>query len=431
MIEDPNRRYKWVVVGMIWLIACLNYTDRMTIFSVFPVLKQQLSLSDITLAWIGSSFLWIYGVFSPVGGYLGDRFSRRSVILWSLLIFSGITAATGLAQSGSQLIALRCLLGISEAVFLPPALAYIASYHSDQTRSLANSLALSGITAGAGFGSWYGGYMTDHYSWRIGFFMLGAAGLLTAFVGMRVFRRDDRHVQWKVATVVAEPFNLKISAILKTPTAVALIFLAFALSLSSWPTHSWLPTYFFERFHLSLTEAGSAITFFAALPALVGGIAGGRLADRWSKTNLRARMAVQVIGFGVMAPMLLAIGFMTSAGGVIIDLLIYSVARGMLEGNSMPIFCSVLPPNRWSMAYGLYNMAGTMAGALGILFVGALKASWGIGFALSSMSSLLFIALAVMALAMVQYLPADILKQRQDREVARISAPFAQSIEQP
>src|SRR5207302_5561321 len=136
---ESNRHYKWVVVGVIWLMACLNYTGRMSVFSAFPVLKRELGISDMTLAFIGSSFLWIYGGFSPVGGYLGDRF-RRSVILASLVIFSVVTFATGLARSGPQLIVLRCLLGISEAAFLPPALAYIASFHSNRTRSLANSL---------------------------------------------------------------------------------------------------------------------------------------------------------------------------------------------------------------------------------------------------------------------------------------------------
>jgi hypothetical protein len=64
---DSNPYYKWVVVGVMWLIACLNYTDRMTIFSVFPVLQKQMGLSNIGLALIGSSFLWVYAVFSPVG----------------------------------------------------------------------------------------------------------------------------------------------------------------------------------------------------------------------------------------------------------------------------------------------------------------------------------------------------------------------------
>ncbi len=410
--EDPNPYYKWVVVWMVWLIACLNYTDRMTIFTVFPVLQKQLLLSDITLALIGSSFLWVYAVFSPIGGYLGDRFSRRKVILGSLVLFSFITFATGLARSGSQLIALRCLLGVSEAVFLPPALAYIASYHTDRTRSLANSIALSGLTAGAGFGSWYGGYMTDHYSWRVGFFVLGGVGVLTALLGSQILRSDAVAKLRKTAVLATEPFVPKILAILKTPSAVALLFLAFALSLTSWPTHSWLPTYLFENFKLSLTESGSVITLFAALPALVGGIGGGILADRWAKRDLRGRMAVQVIGFAVMAPTMLAIGFMPSARSVASDLLIYSVARGMLEGNSMPLFCSVVPPNRWSMAYGIYNMAGTVAGSLGILVVGMQKASWGIGYTLSAMSGLLFVALLVMAITMIRYLPSDIRRQR-------------------
>lgn len=410
---ESHPYYKWVVVAMVWLIATLNYTDRMTIFTVFPVLKKELFLSDITLALIGSSFLWVYGIFSPIGGYLGDRFSRRNVILASLLIFSGITFATGLARSGSELIALRCLLGVSEAVFLPPALAYIASYHTDRTRSLANSIALSGLTTGAGFGSWYGGYMTEHYTWRIGFFVLGIGGILAVAIGTQLLRRDRVISPHTTTAVAIEPFGPKILAILKTPTAASLIFLAFALSLTSWPTHSWLPTYFFEKFGLTLTHAGSNITFYAALPALVGGILGGILADRWTRRDPRGRMAVQVIGFAVMAPTMLAIGFMPSAQSVAADLLVYSVARGMLEGNSMPLFCSVLPANRWSMAYGLYNLAGTFAGSLGILLVGSRKAVWGIGLALSSMSSLLFVALVVMAITMVRYLPRDMTRQRE------------------
>ena len=169
----------------------------------------------------------------------------------------------------------------------------------------------------------------------------------------------------------------------------------------------------FENFKLSLTKAGSIVTLFAALPALVGGIAGGILADRWSRHDVRGRMAVQVIGFSIMAPTMLAIGFMPSVTSLAAVLLVYSVARGMLEGNSMPLFCSVLPPNRWSMAYGLYNTAGTLAGSLGIFFVGMQKAKWGIGHTLSAMSFLLFIALAVTAFTTYRYLTIDIQRQRQ------------------
>ncbi|MBV8707036.1 MAG: MFS transporter [Acidobacteriaceae bacterium] len=383
----------------------------MTIFSVFPALKKEMGFSDIALALLGSTFLWAYAFCSPLGGYLGDRFSRRQVILFSLLIFSLVTFATGLVRNSSQMIELRCLLGLSEAVFLPPALAYIASFHSDQTRSLANSIALTGLTAGAGLGSWYGGYMTEHYSWRIGFFLLGAAGIIVA-LGAALFLRKDPVLLPESKASAFQGLGKGALEILKRPTARSLIFIAFALSLTSWPTHSWLPTYLFENFKLSLTHAGSIVSLYAAVPALLGGITGGMLADRWTRYDVRGRMAVQVIGFSVMAPTMLAIGYMRSSQGVAADLLIYSIARGMLECNSMPLFCSVVSPHRWSMAYGLYNLAGTLAGSLGIFFVGVQKGSWGIGYTLSAMSILLFVALVVTGVTTVRYLVPDINRQR-------------------
>src|SRR5208283_5072762 len=99
-------------------------------------------------------------------------------IIWSLVIFSFVTFATGFAHSGLQLIGFRILLGFSEAIFLPTALAHIATFHSDSTRSLANAIALTGFPVGAGIGGFYGGFMGDHYSWRTGFYILGIVGLI-------------------------------------------------------------------------------------------------------------------------------------------------------------------------------------------------------------------------------------------------------------
>jgi MFS family permease len=173
---------KWVVVGLLWIVACLNYMDRMTLFATFPVLKREMHLSNLELAMLGSVFLWAYGVCSPIGGYLGDRFNRKTVVLTSLVIFSMVTFATGWAQNQSQLVTLRIFLGISEALFLPTALAHIAAFHSNATRSLANALALTALPAGAGLGGFYGGFMAEHYSWRSGFYVLGVFGLMLFLV---------------------------------------------------------------------------------------------------------------------------------------------------------------------------------------------------------------------------------------------------------
>jgi MFS-type transporter involved in bile tolerance (Atg22 family) len=125
-------------------------------------------------------------------------------------------------------------------------------------------------------------------------------------------------------------------------------------------------------------------------------------------------MSVQIVGLIFMAPTMLAIGFMSSGKTLVADLFLYSTARGLLEVNSMPVFSTVVAPSRWSTAYGLYNLAGTLAGSVGVLFVGAMKASWGIGYALSSMSILLFMAIGVMIFVLFRFLAQDIMRRQEE-----------------
>jgi MFS family permease len=406
-----EKDYKWVVAGLLWLVACLNYVDRMTIFSVFPLIRKQMGTSDIVLALLGSTFLWAYAASSPLAGYWGDRWKRKQVIVASLVIFSVVTFATGLAQTGRQLITLRIFLGVSEAFFLPAALAHVAAFHTESTRSTANAIVLTGFPAGAGLGGFYGGYMGDHYSWRTGFYLLGLVGVLVAVILAALLRESAP--SWRETTSAAgnesssEPLGQKFAAILSTPTAACVIFLAFALALTSWPTGSWMPTYLYERFHMSLTKSGLTMALFTSAPALAGSLLGGLWADRWARRDPRGRINVQIIAFSFMAPTMLAMGFMPSGGTLAGNLLAYSLARGLLEVNSMPLFTTVVDRHRWSTAYGLYNFSGTLAGSLGILFVGAMKSSWGIGYSLSSMSVLLFVAIAVMSLARFRFLAQD------------------------
>src|ERR1700733_6992258 len=190
MMTVPAYR-KWVVVGLIWIVTCLNYMDRMTLFAIFPILHKQMGLSNVALAMLGSVFLWAYGLCSPIGGYLGDRFNRKTVILSSLAIFSFVTFITGLTQNQTQLVTLRIFLGVSEALFLPAALAHIASFHSNATRSLANALALTALPAGAGLGGFYGGFMAEHYSWRSGFYFLGVFGILLLLLLLALLPTED------------------------------------------------------------------------------------------------------------------------------------------------------------------------------------------------------------------------------------------------
>src|SRR5437016_12632822 len=113
-----SRRYAWVVVALLWVVACLNYLDRQVIFSVFPLIRAEMKLDDFQLGLLSTAFLWIYGLASPFGGYLADRIGRKRVLVLSLAIWTTVTLLTGYVRDFHQLLAARALMGLSEACYL-------------------------------------------------------------------------------------------------------------------------------------------------------------------------------------------------------------------------------------------------------------------------------------------------------------------------
>src|SRR3954451_3234537 len=90
----PRDNYKWAVVAMLWFVCLFNYADRQAIFSVFPLLKSEMGLSDVQLGVVGGAFMWVYALALPLAGLVGDRVSRKTLILGGLVFWSLVTLAT-------------------------------------------------------------------------------------------------------------------------------------------------------------------------------------------------------------------------------------------------------------------------------------------------------------------------------------------------
>src|SRR5260370_30173476 len=125
---------KWLLVALLWGVALLMYLDRQVIFSLFPLLERDLHAGSFELGLISTVFLWSYGLLSPFGGYLADRWGRVRIILASLIVWSAATWFTGQAHSMSALLLPRGLLGPSQAFYLPAALAFVADWHRPRSR---------------------------------------------------------------------------------------------------------------------------------------------------------------------------------------------------------------------------------------------------------------------------------------------------------
>jgi predicted MFS family arabinose efflux permease len=177
----------WLIVGVLWVVAALNYLDRIMITTMRDSLTQAVPMTDAQFGLLTSVFLWVYGLLSPLAGFLADRFNRSRLIVLSLLIWSLLTWLTGHARNFEELLVVRALMGLSEAAYLPAALALIADYHRGDTRSLATGVHMTGLSVGTGLAG-IGGWLAEKQGWRFAFDVFGWLGVAYAVVLWFVLR---------------------------------------------------------------------------------------------------------------------------------------------------------------------------------------------------------------------------------------------------
>jgi MFS family permease len=383
------------LVALLWVVAVLNYVDRQVIFSLFPPLQADLKLNGAELGLLSTVFLWVYGALSPFSGYLADRFGREKLIGLSLLVWSAITFATGASRNYGQLVGARALMGVSEACYLPAALAKIAEHHGPRTRSLAVGLHQSGLYAGMILGGAAGGWVGERYGWRMPFLWLGAIGVVYAGVLVWFLRRG------RAVNESPEPkgpgFAPAMAELWRLPGFGTMTTVFSAMAIANWLVYTWLPLYLYERFHMGLAEAGFTATFYIQGASFAGIIAGGWLADRWSMRSPRGRLYTQTFGVLLASPFLFLLGNAGSRMMLISALVLFGAGRGFYDCNTMPVLCQVARDGLRSTGYGIFNFAGCVAGGLVALLAGVLKNALGLAAAFQIAAGILCVSGVLLA----------------------------------
>ena len=365
--------YPWIVVMLLWVVAALNYVDRQVIFSLFPLLQSSLRLTGMQLGMVGTVFLWVYGVVSPFGGYVADRFSRRSVILFSFGIWSVVTLLLGMAQTYTQVLEAQALMGVSEAFYLPAALALISDIHGPATRSRAVGLHQSGLYAGVAMGGITGGWLGQHYGWHRVFFLLGAIGIVYLIALTRGLPEPARSSARKVDDGYSIRFFTSMRELLSNGSFLLLVVANGLTAIAYWCIYAWLALFLFERYRVSLALAGFSSTFYIQAASLVSVLGGGWLADEWSRSKYKARAWTQAIGLFVAGPALFTVAHTGSWQILVASLVVFGVGRGFFDCNLMPVLCQVIRKELRATAYGVFNFTACVCGGLMALIAGVLK----------------------------------------------------------
>lgn len=355
-----------MVVGLLWVVALLNYMDRQMLSTMRP--SMQVDVAELESAAnfgrLMAVFLWIYGIMSPVAGVIADRVNRKWLIVVSLFVWSAVTLTMGYAQNFEQLYTLRAIMGVSEALYIPAALSLIADYHDGRTRSLAIGVHMTGLYMGQALGG-FGATIAGTYSWQAAFHSFGLVGIVYALV--LVFLLHDKK------TITPSPVErtsisgegvFKGLGFLFANISFWVILFYFAIpSLPGWGVKNWLPTLFAQNLGIDMAQAGPLSTITIAASSFLGVIFGGILSDRWVQRNVRGRMYTSAIGLGLTIPALLLVSFGSSLSHVVGAAFCFGFGYGMFDANNMPILCQFVPPRFRATAYGLMNMTGVFAGA--------------------------------------------------------------------
>jgi len=373
-INPKSGRYAWIVVALLVPVALLNYLDRQMLAAMKFSLMTDIPDIGSEANWgkILALFKWTYAFLSPIGGYLADRFSRRHVIAGSLVVWSGITWATGQVTSYEQLLITRAVMGISEAFYMPAALALIADYHLGATRSRAVGMHQMGIYAGIIVGG-FSGYAADHpeLGWRWMFELCGVLGVLYALPLYLMVRNappaPGSHEPTKTTPAGA------IHELLSKPSFILLVLYFTLPAMAGWIVRDWMPAILKTEFGIGQGKAGVSATLYWMVAAVVAALVGGWLADRWMQRTPRGRIYTSALGMVLIVIAMMGVGYAPQTGmlGVaILFLIVFGFGWGFFDCNNMPILCQVARPHLRATGYGIMNMVSISCGGL---------ADWGFG----------------------------------------------------
>lgn len=370
---EPPAARAWLTVALLWFVGCINYLDRVMITTMRGSLVEAIPMTDAQFGLLTTVFLIVYGVLSPFAGYLADRFNRCHVIVVSLIVWSAVTWATAHATTYAELLATRALMGVSEACYIPAALALIADFHGPRTRSLANGVHLSGVMVGAGLGG-VGGWIAERHGWAQAFEWFGQGGIVLAIVAA-LYLRERRVDPGTGPEAGAEGVRLGAALTSLFSTRQFLFGLAFwsLLGASAWAVVGWMPTYLTEQFKLSQGAGGLSATAYNQGAQIVGVLFGGYLADRWSRTQPNAPVLVPLIGVIIAGPAILLAAGATVLPLALAGLVGFGLTKAFADANMMPILTLVVDRRYRATGYGVLNFAACLVGGATIYAGGVLR----------------------------------------------------------
>jgi len=385
MTKQTSSWYKWEVLLLLWMAYLLNQADRQVFNTVLPAIRDALNLTDTSIGLIATIFNLCYAMMVPLGGWVGDKFSRKWVVTIAILFWSVATMFTGLATGVFMLILLRSVAtGGGEAFFGPANYSLLGQYHKE-TRARAMSIHQTAYYVGVILAGWLAGYIADKLGWEYSFIIFGAVGVVWGVImAIRLKdKKDDPDTKPSDSAVMSSETETKVGlldgfkTVFTTPTALMLTIGFSGLIFVITGFMTWVPAFLQEEFGQSQAAAGFNSMFYTYVAAFIGVLLAGSLSDKFAAKSNKARMLLQAFGLIAGSVFLFIMG-----GSRVLWVLYLSFAgwgffRAFFDANTYTVLYDVTPARLHASCSSAMITTGFAVGALAPVVLGAMKESLG------------------------------------------------------
>ena len=367
-------------------LALIMYVDRVALAQAAPFIRTDLGLTQVQMGWVFTTFGWAYALFEIPGGWLGDRFGSRKVLMRIVIWWSAFTALTGLAWNHASLLATQALFGAGEAGCFPNLTRVLATWLPKGEREKAQARLWLATRMGAALTPVIVMVLLRYMglNWRMAFFIFSLLGVGWAIAFFRWYRDDpSKHPEVNAAELALLPppretasvSHFPIRQILSNGSIVLLCIQYACVAYGWWFYVTWLPTYVREMRGTGIQMHPILLAIFTGMPLLFGGVGclvSGALAPRLAKR----------FGSVTIARRILAItGFVGASLSIVLFIQVHDPYKAMFVLGMAGFLNDFIMPAAWASTMdkggryagtvsGFMNMVGGIAGASSATIVG-------------------------------------------------------------
>lgn len=361
--------YQIRVLTVLALVNFVNYVDRQIVFPLFPLLREQFSLSYVQLGMLGTAFSIVHALGALPMGVLADRVSRRKVIGYSIFAWSCATFTSGLAATYRALLTARALVGIGEAAYTPASQAMITAAFPKELRARVQGIFDTGMFIGGAVGLALGAVIGEHYGWRPAFFIVGVPGLLLG-LSILTLKEPPRGAKQEYVPV---------RALLRVPAYVMLLIGGWFITFAGHAYIIWGPDFVHSAKGFGLEQAGLSLGAITVVSGALGVLTGAALSDRLARRFTWGRISIVPIGFLISTPLIFSALHASTRPLV---LLFFATGVFFMTWYHGPVTATVhdlIPTRAHATAMGLYFFfVNLLATAVAPLLVGKFAQRYGL-----------------------------------------------------